>query len=59
AIPGGANFGIPTFQDGTLRFVSIDTTGGVPEPATWAMMILGFGGIGAVLRRRRVLGATA
>jgi hypothetical protein len=28
--------------------------GGVPEPATWAMMILGFGGIGATLRRRRL-----
>ena len=26
---------------------------GVPEPATWAMMILGFGGVGAVTRRRR------
>ena len=26
---------------------------GVPEPATWAMMILGFGAIGAVIRRRR------
>ena len=25
----------------------------VPEPATWAMLILGFGGVGAVLRRRR------
>ena len=24
----------------------------VPEPATWAMMILGFGGVGAMLRRR-------
>jgi PEP-CTERM putative exosortase interaction domain len=31
------------------------TNGGapIPEPATWAMMILGFGGIGAMLRRRR------
>ena len=28
-------------------------TSGVPEPATWAMMILGFAGIGATLRRRR------
>lgn len=28
-------------------------TGGVPEPSTWAMMLLGFGGLGAVLRRRR------
>jgi hypothetical protein len=31
----------------------------VPEPATWAMMILGFGAIGATLRRRRGAGATA
>jgi hypothetical protein len=27
--------------------------GGVPEPATWAMMLVGFGGLGALLRRRR------
>ena len=25
----------------------------VPEPATWAMMLLGFGGIGAAMRRQR------
>jgi hypothetical protein len=28
---------------------------GVPEPATWVMMIAGFGGVGALLRRRRAL----
>lgn len=27
--------------------------GGIPEPASWALMILGFGGIGAVVRARR------
>jgi hypothetical protein len=27
--------------------------GAVPEPSTWAMMLLGFGGIGAMVRRRR------
>lgn len=26
---------------------------GVPEPTTWGLMIVGFGGIGAMLRRRR------
>jgi hypothetical protein len=29
--------------------------GAVPEPAAWAMMILGFAGVGATLRRRRAL----
>jgi hypothetical protein len=28
-------------------------SGSVPEPSTWALMILGFGGAGAVIRRRR------
>lgn len=27
----------------------------VPEPATWAMMITGFAGVGALLRRRRMI----
>jgi len=31
----------------------------VPEPATWLMMILGFGGVGAMIRRRRTLPAAA
>ena len=32
----------------------VATTRGVPEPATWALMITGFGLAGASLRRRRV-----
>jgi hypothetical protein len=27
--------------------------GGVPEPASWALMIMGFGAVGAVMRRRQ------
>jgi len=30
----------------------VDPVGGIPEPASWALMILGFGGAGAMLRRR-------
>ena len=30
-------------------------TTGVPEPASWALMIMGFGGIGAMVRRRRTV----
>ena len=32
------------------------TAPAVPEPATWAMMLLGFGGIGFSMRRRRTNG---
>lgn len=32
---------------------SIGTSGAVPEPATWALMIFGFGTVGFALRRRR------
>ena len=44
--PGGAP---PiSFLDG----VSLDAVPGVPEPATWAMMLIGFGFAGSALRRR-------
>lgn len=35
------------------------TAGGVPEPATWAMMLLGFFGLGVLARRRRSHAALA
>jgi len=33
------------------------TVSPAPEPATWALMILGFGGVGAAVRRRRLKAA--
>jgi hypothetical protein len=33
--------------------------GGVPEPASWALMLVGFGGLGAMMRRRRTMSAVA
>ena len=35
--------------------VETDHPRGVPEPATWALMLLGFGGAGAALRKRRIV----
>lgn len=51
---GGADesWGIDNLKiTATLR----DPTGAIPEPATWAMMILGFGAAGTAMRRRRAM----
>ena len=49
--PGGT--GTPIYDAGYI------TVPAVPEPATWAMMITGFGGAGLLLRRRRSIGVAA
>jgi len=36
-----------------------DVSGGVPEPATWALMLAGFGLVGSVVRRNRRAAAGA
>ena len=45
--PGGNDFAVDDIFLGTNSTV-------VPEPATWAMMIMGFGAVGATMRRRRL-----
>jgi len=48
---------------GTIAFSSVGPVlgggGGVPEPAAWGLMVVGFGGLGAMLRSKRRLAATA
>lgn len=48
-IQGGAN-NFTVFDNVTLATANLAA---VPEPATWAMMLLGFGLVGATLRSRR------
>ncbi|THD60316.1 MAG: PEP-CTERM sorting domain-containing protein [Phenylobacterium sp.] len=51
------NFTLSNVPDvGTISVTELIQQGAgfaVPEPASWALMILGFGGTGAALRRRR------
>ena len=42
-------------DDGVSPSVPQPPTPAIPEPATWMMMILGFGILGSVMRRRRKL----
>jgi len=37
----------------TVNLRAVSTPGAVPEPATWALMITGFGAVGHSLRRRK------
>lgn len=49
----GDGFGEYLVAGGTIRYGLVDIGSvGVPEPATWAMMILGMGAVGAGMRRR-------
>ena len=57
----GETFTGITLASGTNSF-EIDrlaVSGGVPEPATWGMMILGFGMAGSLIRRRRAAALSA
>ncbi|MBI1199983.1 MAG: PEP-CTERM sorting domain-containing protein [Phenylobacterium sp.] len=48
---GGNDFALDDIYLGTTSVVN-PGAGGVPEPASWALMILGFAGAGTALRRR-------
>jgi hypothetical protein len=48
--PISGQFDFDTIKQASFNFAAVS---GVPEPATWAEFILGFGAIGVALRRRR------
>ena len=48
---------IPTLDDGPI--INVDPTAAVPEPASWATMIVGFAVVGVTMRRRRTVRADA
>ena len=49
SVTGNIVTGPSASYSGTINF----NTPAVPEPGTWAMMLLGFGGVGLMMRRRR------
>ena len=50
-IDGATDAASPIVAAGQFRVADVAAL--VPEPATWAMMIIGLGGLGALVRRRR------
>lgn len=52
------NFGLDVISTETLTYRGtarlVTAVGGVPEPQSWALMIVGFGAAGAMVRRRRL-----
>lgn len=49
-----SGFGNATnFVGSSARTYSVNVTGAVPEPASWALLIVGFGMVGFAARRRR------
>ncbi len=65
AFDGGSSLAYPTLKGAFAQGMfgpNFTFTGGgnaIPEPATWALMLMGFGGAGAMLRGRRKALATA
>ena len=53
------DFNDETFVATNVKIANPCYGGGVPEPATWAAMIVGFAGIGAAMRKKAASGSFA
>ena len=53
-LPDGVTVNAGDYLVNNRYFDPLATGGGVPEPASWALMITGFGLMGVALHRRRV-----
>ena len=54
--PGIQTLGISGISGGNGSYAgtfSVATLAAIPEPASWAMMLIGFSAVGSTLRRRR------
>lgn len=51
--PNGNNY--TSCSIGEVAFRTATVNGAVPEPATWALMLAGFGAVGGAMRRRRTV----
>jgi len=58
-VNGFVNFSLSNVQPYTPPAAPPPPPPGVPEPATWAMMLVGFGGLGVAMRSRRRASAIA
>lgn len=54
-----SNIGSGRSDFDSAGFAGLDAVDPLPEPDTWAMLVVGLGGVGAVMRRRRPLAALA
>ncbi len=53
----GGNRGFDPDSIGFANFTNL--AGGIPEPTTWAMLIFGFGAIGAAMRRKKAIASVS
>ena len=56
-LPAGVTVNAGNYLVNNRFFDPLDTPANAPEPASWALMLAGFGMAGAALRRRRALAA--